>query len=287
VTVALDDTVEGVLIDSTDLNQILLNLALNARDAIVDHVRIEIRLGAVRANAGQCAACHRDFNDSFVELCVSDDGCGIPAEVRTRIFDPFFSTKDVGKGTGMGLSVVHGIVHRAGGHVLVETAESIGTRIRVLLRSAPLPDVMPRTERTPDAAFSGQGYRIAVVDDEVAIVEFIGELLRRDGYEVVPFVDPVAARLAFDDPTLRFDALVTDQTMPGLTGLELTERVRVHHPDMPVIICTGLIDRIELPQAAALGVTRVFLKPLPLTEFLGALGGALRARLASPVLPLS
>jgi CheY-like chemotaxis protein len=265
-----------VRIDATDLHQLLFNLILNARDAIDGHGEIGITLLAPRGVAGNCAACHRELDGEYVELAVSDSGCGINDESLSRIFEPFYSTKDVGKGTGMGLSVLHGIVHRVGGHVLVNSMPGVGTVMRVLLRAGEAP---PRTFPQAPAPAPAQAaprcgdapLRVLVVDDEPSIVRFLCEWLEVEGFVSEAFTDPLAARnwAARDDAA--FDVLITDQTMPGMTGLELAAVLRERRPRLPVIVCTGLADRVSASQAAELGMVQMFLKPVPMPELLKSL----------------
>ena len=263
-----------VLLDATDLQQVLLNLVLNARDAIRGHGAITLSLTPARPLRGHCAACLRDVDDEYVEIAVRDTGDGIAPADLARIFDPFYSTKEVGKGTGMGLAVLHGIVHRADGHVLVESAPGEGTRMRVLLR--PAEAAAPRAANdavTAPGALPLRRLRVLVVDDEPAVARFVAEWLDAEGQQVETFSDPVAAlRWARDNPT-SFDLLITDQTMPGLTGMELARALREQCARLPVIVCTGLADRVDAPRASSEGL-QVLLKPVPLEQLRAALARA-------------
>ncbi|MBK8958810.1 MAG: PAS domain-containing protein [Proteobacteria bacterium] len=282
VVTCFDPDLPPVRIDGTDLNQMLFNLVLNARDAIGEqgeHGQIGISLVAPRAMTGTCAACHHMLDGEYVELAVSDTGSGIAADSLPRIFDPFYSTKAVGKGTGMGLSVLHGIVHRAGGHVLVEAQRGGGTVMRVLLRAGTLgaDTAVARPVSSGTAIDATRQTRVLVVDDEPSIVQFLREWLQVEGFEVEAFTDPLAARAWARGADARFDALITDQTMPGMTGLELARELRERHASLPVFVCTGLADRVSAAEATALGVTQLFMKPVPMPELLASLRRALRA----------
>ncbi|MCC6708496.1 MAG: PAS domain-containing protein [Gammaproteobacteria bacterium] len=280
VVTCFDPQLPAVRIDATDLNQLLFNLVLNARDAIDEHGehgQIGISLRAPRALSGACSACHRALDGEYVELAVSDTGGGISGDSLPRIFDPFFSTKAVGKGTGMGLSVLHGIVHRADGHILVESTLGRGTVMRVLLRagavSATATDNIQPVINIPTT--SSQQSRVLVVDDEPSIVQFLREWLEVEGFAVEAFTDPLAARNWAQSASASFDALITDQTMPGMTGMELARDLRELRPSLPVIVCTGLADRVSAAQASALGVTHLFTKPMPMPDLLASLRRAL------------
>jgi len=273
IATALPDELPTVRIDATGLQQILFNLVLNSSDAIDSHGEVAIELHASRRMQGYCIACHRRFDDEYVELVVRDSGCGISREALVRIFDPFYSTKPIGHGTGMGLAVLHGIVHRAGGHIQVESALGAGTTMHVLLRPGP-----PRgestdpeasgTEALPDAAAA---YRVLVVDDEPALVGFLCEWLECEGHVGIPFTDATNALAWASGADARFDLLLTDQTMPGMTGLELARSLRAERPTLPVVLCTGLADRVNEAEARALGIDRLWLKPVPLDDLREAL----------------
>ncbi len=278
ITTQLEQRMVPAKIDATELQQLLMNLVLNARDAIVEHGEITIALLPARTMHSVCAACHREFDGEFVELAITDSGCGINEASLSRIFDPFYSNKEPGKGTGMGLAVLHGIVHRVGGHVLVESTVGRGTVMRVMLCAGELEspvDHVPAVTPTAMPGLRTRRARVLVVDDEVSLVGFLCEWLEIEGFEVQPFTDPLAARAWAAGADAHFDILLTDQTMPGLTGVELAQALRVGRPQLPVIVCTGLADRVSATQAESLGVSHLFLKPVPLPELLGALQRAL------------
>ena len=272
IDTVIDSDVPAVQIDGTAFNQLVFNLVLNARDAITGHGHIRVSLTGPHTVRALCTACHSSFEGEYVELVVADDGCGIPAEHLHRVFDPFFSTKEVGKGTGMGLSVLHGIVHRVGGHVLIASDQDTGTTVRVLLRPGAAPDVAP-TGREPAGATpaAARDATILVVDDNPSVANFMRELIEGAGYRSVVFNDAAEALSWLESGSAAVDAIVSDQTMPGLTGLELVSAVRLRFPALPAILCTGLVDRIDPDLAREAGVRRVFLKPVPTAELLAEL----------------
>ncbi|MGE3389738.1 MAG: PAS domain S-box protein, partial [Gammaproteobacteria bacterium] len=260
----------AVDIDPTDLHQVIVNLVVNARDAIAAHGHIALAPRRIRADGTPCSGCHAEVHGEFVELAVADDGSGIAVEDLSRIFEPFFSTKEVGKGSGMGLAVIHGIVHRAGGHVWVTSSPGQGTTFRVLLRHADAGVVSAPRTAPPDPARGTAITRpcVLVVDDEPAIVRLLCELLDNYGFPTRGFTDPRAARDWALTPDVQFGALVTDQTMPRMTGLELARELRAARPELPVLLCTGLADRVDTAEAQRLGRLWLFLKPVPFSEFI-------------------
>jgi CheY-like chemotaxis protein len=185
------------------------------------------------------------------------------------MFEPFYSTKEVGQGSGMGLSMVHGIVHEHGGHVVVDTAPGKGATFRVLL-----PDVREAIEafqnerreaRERKARLSG---RVMVVDDEEMVLEMMGDLLASWGLEVTLQPGGAEARQAFAAEPQRFDLVLTDQTMPRLTGLELARQIRELRPGTPVILYTGYGEEISDSQLASAGVRALARKPVEPAELL-------------------
>ena len=270
IDTVIDDGVPAVQMDATAFNQIVFNLVLNARDAISGHGHIRVCLTGPRSIQGECTACRRAIDGDYIELSVADDGAGIPAEHLHRIFDPFFSTKDVGKGTGMGLSMLHGIVHRAGGHVIVESTPGVGTTMRVLLQAAPAATVTPAAVAPPMQERHANAH-VLVVDDNPSVANFMRELLEGHGYRATVFNDPGEALSWLERTDSPPDVIVSDHTMPGLTGLELLAALRPRHPQMAAFLCTGLTDRVDMEAARACGVRRVFLKPVKTDAFLAEL----------------
>jgi len=280
----------AVRISAVDVHQIVMNLVINARDAIGEHGRIQVRLLEDSLDNQACAACGKGVSGPHVVLEVSDDGSGIPESVLPRIFDPFFTTKGVGKGTGLGLASVLGIVHNAGGHIQAGPAQPgpvglphpgapaprRGTRMRVLLPAqadfAASPDALPSATRPP----SFEGASVWVVDDDPVVLIFLGELLQEHGCLVRTFADPRLALEALRTSGAPPVALITDQTMPGLSGAELARVAMQLHPGMGVILCTGYSEHVDEATAQAIGVRHFLRKPFDSHHLLEALRAELR-----------
>jgi PAS domain S-box-containing protein len=253
-----------VYIDLGELQQLLTNLLINARDAMSGKGHIEIWVDVYRNEGEECRHCHSRIGGEWVQLSVADGGHGISLEDQSHIFEPFFSTKTVGEGTGLGLAVVQGIVDRAGAHILVDSAPGVGSHFRLLL-----PPAGPETadgggeavQQARPPATNLQG-RVLVVDDEPFLVQLLEEVLKDAGLEVVTCGDGREALTLLLRPDQRFDLLVTDQTMPGLLGTELIGRVRSRHPAMKVIMCTGHSDQVDQATAAEQSIDRFLLKPV-------------------------
>ncbi|MGE0859849.1 MAG: PAS domain-containing protein [Gammaproteobacteria bacterium] len=227
--------------DAIEIEQLVMNLAINARDAIEGSGHIVIELADTVLEERICTACRAPFAGEYVQLTVEDDGHGIGSADLSRVFQPFYSTKEVGRGTGLGLAVVHGIVHRAGGHVLIERPPGRGTRLRLCLpphndggdgEQAAVPLETPLDH-------AGAGRHVVVVDDEPALARLLGELLELEGYRVSVFVDAREALGTIAAAPQAVDAVLTDLTMPGLTGDALAQAIAAHRADLPVLIMSG------------------------------------------------
>jgi len=267
------DEVPPVLVEAVELDQLLVNLAINARDAVEGRGHIVIRLRRVELAPVECAACRVPVSGSWVELAVADDGAGIPPEVLPRIFEPFFSTKEVGKGSGMGLAVVYGIMEKVGGHILVETGVGTGTTVRLLfpLVARDTAPVAGDERLATLASVPGGGRHLLVVDDEPALAAMWQDLLEGHGYEVSAHTDGRSALTAFQSAPGVYAAIVSDMTMPGMNGLELAQAALALRPDLPFFLCSGYSDLIDAERAAALGIRRYFRKPVAAADLLAAL----------------
>jgi PAS domain S-box-containing protein len=270
VSMDLSEGAPPVKVDPVQAEQVLLNLCINARDAMSGYGTIALGVRESSANPQLCTACRQRFAGHFVELTVRDSGPGIEPAVVDRMFEPFFSTKEVGKGSGMGLSMVHGIVHEHGGHIIVETEPGKGALFRVLLpagsgRAADEAKPAPRKAK-PRLAGS-----VLVVDDEDMILELMGDLLSGWGLEVTLKSSGVEAKHAFAAEPQRYDLVLTDNTMPRITGLELARQIRGIRPGIPVILYTGYGEDIAESELAAAGVRALARKPVEPAELLALL----------------
>ena len=266
----------ALAMDSVDLHQVLVNLSVNARDAIDGHGEILIEAHPPGRQQGRCASCGQEFDAQFLEIAVHDTGSGIAPEHLARLFEPFFTTKSVGRGTGMGLSVTHGLVHAAGGHLVVMPRLGGGTSFRLLLRVAPTAAPEVATSAAANASpVSAGAPTIVVVDDEASIARLWEDVLRDRGFDVQAFNDSGAALEWIRKGGSRVDLLLTDQTMPGLSGLELMAAVRAIRGNLPVILCSGTDSRFEPASAASLGISYFHRKPVPIEAMMGSIRAAL------------
>ncbi|MGE3540395.1 MAG: response regulator [Candidatus Tectimicrobiota bacterium] len=254
-----------VLGDPTQLQQVLMNLCTNAERAMRDTGGVlRIRLEATEVTPAFARAHPPLLPGPHVRLQVVDTGPGIPPELFERIFEPFFTTREVGEGTGLGLAVVDGIIANHGGAITVESAPGQGTTFSMYLPR--LHDIALGPEVSPEPPIPGGMARILFVDDEATLAGMSAELLTHLGYHTTVYSSSPEALDAFRAAPQEFDLVITDQTMPGLTGEQLTQELRQIRPDIPIILCTGFSHTMTAEKARSLGVNAFLQKPLALRE---------------------
>lgn len=258
-----------LMANGTQLHQVLMNLCVNARDAMPEGGTLTVAADNLVLSADD-AAPHGRRPGPYLRIRVSDTGSGIPAKIVDRIFDPFFTTKPEGKGTGLGLATVLGIVNNHDGIVTVTSHEGKGTAFTVLLPAAPDPE-HPISDEKSGPVPRGAGELILVVDDEPQFRDTLCIVLNAHGYRALQAPGAREALALFERQVHAVQLLVTDIMMPEMNGLELIRLIRAIRPDLPVIACTGLLDlekRTELEQA---GVNDVLAKPFLPADVLLAL----------------
>lgn len=247
--------------DPIQLQQVLMNLATNAAYAMRE------KGGVLDIALSDCAVLEKSPKDpapgSYVRLAVRDTGEGIPDSDLDKIFDPFFTTKKRGEGTGLGLSVVHGIVHQLEGHISVESRPGEGTVFRVFFPRIVEPG---RAENASKEAVPTGNERILFIDDERLLVQLAQEILEELGYHVVSYTGSRAALARFKLDPSQFDVIITDQTMPELTGIDLAREAIEIRPDIPVVLCTGYSHQVNSEVAASAGIRAFVMKPLTKRE---------------------
>jgi PAS domain S-box-containing protein len=264
ITAVIEDALPEVLISPVQLHQIVTNLVVNARDAIDGTGSIDLRVESLHADqALVCDACHLEFGGRLVLISIRDSGSGIPEANLLRIFDPFFTTKGVGRGSGLGLSVLHGIVHSANGHLSVRTKPGDGTEFRIFL-PAQVPDARSSDPAGESARESSRvGGHVMVVDDEAVIVEYMKVLFKELGCRVTGLTSASAALRLFESNPQDIDMVFTDQSMPEITGAELCRAMLARRPDLPIVMNTGYSSEIDAGIAQKIGIRRFLIKPVP------------------------
>lgn len=270
VDIRLDLADTGPLLANlSQLQQVIMNLCGNAAHAMKEHGGVlHLSLDAVDLDEDEAAARSLPAPGGYARLRVRDTGHGIPPDILESIFDPFFTTKKPDEGTGMGLALVHGIVTAHGGAVAVQSTVGVGTEFEVLLPLAPQPG--EEAAPGPDSAHSGSGAAL-VVDDEAPLAAIMGAMLEKLGYRAVVTASPLDALERFRADPTSWRLLVTDQTMPGMTGTELTRQVRALRPDLPVVLCSGFSEGLGRDAAQEAGVSVMLAKPLLRADLAAAL----------------
>ena len=261
--------------DATQVHQVLMNLATNAIQAMTRGGTLRVSLRAERIERMRTPTIGAIAPGDYLVLQVADSGTGIPAEILDRIFDPFFTTKEVGTGTGLGLSLVHGIVTELGGAIDVASTVGAGTTFTVYLPRAG--DVAEADADEKVALPRGDGQRVLVVDDEEPLVKLATRTLEELGYAPVGFTSSSAALAAFRAEPQRFDAVITDERMPGLSGSALIREVRGIRDRIPVVLMSGYIGGPTASRAREAGAEEVLKKPLSARELATSLARVLHS----------
>jgi CheY-like chemotaxis protein/two-component sensor histidine kinase len=267
--------------DATQMHQVVMNLCTNALQAMPEDGVLEVVLDRQDVTHARKLPHGTLAPGRHVRLYVRDSGSGIPPHVMERMFDPFFTTKGVGEGTGLGLSLVHGIVADLDGAIDVHTAVGEGTTFTIWLPVSGDASVSPVAEvaELPH----GRGETVLIVDDELPLVELAEEMLAALDYEPIGFHSATAALAAFRETPQRFDLVLTDEMMPELTGTALAREIRTLRPDVQVVLMSGFSDAQLVERAHAAGIREVLRKPLQsrdLAECLARVAPATQRRAA-------
>lgn len=257
----IEDGSRMIIGNPTQIHQVLLNLCTNAVHAMGDDCgTLEIGLKSYEWNDIKQKPAGLAESPYYI-ITVKDDGEGMSSEVIERIFEPFFTTKKPGKGTGLGLSMSHGIVKNHGGEITVQSTQGIGSIFTVFF---PITKDIGKFEKKDSMASSipSGRERILFVDDEETITEICTLLLSNLGYNVNGFTDPSKAVEAFIKNPDDYDIIITDQTMPGITGIELSAKIKKIKPDIPVIICSGFSEQLTPEKLQSSGINCFIVKPL-------------------------
>ena len=253
-----------VLADPSQIHQVVTNLCVNAGHAMQGRDGIlNIALGAVEVDDLTAPENPELDPGTYAALTVTDTGCGMTPEIMDRVFDPFFTTKKPREGSGLGLSVVHGIVESYGGAITVSSELGRGSCFRILLPQA---TSSQEQYQAPSILSPGAGERILLVEDEAAQRERLAVLLGRLGYSVTARQDGSEALAAFETDPGDFDVIVTDQAMPKMSGYQLAEAVSRIRPGIPVVLCTGFSDTVDRERARTIGIREFVMKPFSLSD---------------------
>jgi PAS domain S-box-containing protein len=261
--------------DPTQVHQVLMNLATNAIQAMPSGGTLRVSLKTVRADAERTATIGTIAAADYIVLEVGDSGTGIPPEIVDRIFDPFFTTKEVNVGNGLGLSLVHGIVMELGGGIDVASTVGSGSTFTVYLpRAGDAPDDLADAAQPMP---QGDGQRVLVVDDEEPLVKLTTETLGDLGYAPIGFTSSTAALAAFRADPDGFDAVITDERMPGMSGAALIRALRGIRRSVPIVLVSGYVGGMVTSRAYNEGANEVLKKPLSTQDLATSLARVLQS----------
>ncbi|NNK94632.1 MAG: response regulator, partial [Desulfobacterales bacterium] len=266
-TITLDVTISSnsdsyIMADPAEIHQVVMNLCTNASQSIDgSHGTIAITLEDYLAE-DHLQSTHSGMDQGhYLMLRISDSGKGISRSVIPRIFEPFFTTKKVGEGTGLGLSVVHGIVTDMGGSIFVDSVNGKGTTFTIYF---PVADklFMSKSRETQKAVPKGSGEKVHLVDDDVVLLNMMGRMLEELNYRCTKCSSGVEALSLFKKDPQHYDLLLTGQTMPGITGDSLCLAVRSVRTDIPIVLCTGFSEQLTPARISELGIDAFLSKPI-------------------------
>ena len=278
--VVADPQLKAVMVDPGQIEQVLLNLVINARDAIGENGgRITISAKNFELNE---PLSHRNLpvvipHGSWVQVCVEDTGCGMDEDTTSRAFEPFFTTKVASEGTGLGLSMVYGIIKQSGGYTWIESASSAGTTVSMILPAfeGPTEDDEPAATVVNETVAAGQG-TVLLVEDEEAVRELLASFLKEVGYTVLEAVDGSDALSVFSEHSGKVDLIVTDVVMPHMSGPSLAQAVRAVRPGTKILYVSGYTEKSQLGSKDEEDDTAHLQKPVTRAEFLTRVADLLR-----------
>jgi CheY-like chemotaxis protein len=260
-----DAKIGTVLADPTHIHQIVMNLCTNANHAMMKTGGIlEVKLNAIKVDQKFAESIPNLKKGDYIRLTISDTGHGMDIKTKERIFEPFFTRKEVGSGSGLGLSVVHGIINNYGGAIVVDSNPGKGTTFTIYLPKHGTDS--PVTDKTHLKPVKGDEY-ILFVDDEPEITFMGKKMLENLGYKVTIKGDSISALDDFKNNPEKYSLLVTDQSMPHMNGTELASAMREIRPELKVIIITGYSDNLSGEALSVNGISEVILKPMILDDF--------------------
>ncbi|HMA63027.1 MAG TPA: PAS domain S-box protein [bacterium] len=235
----LEDNLWNIYGDQGQIEQIMTNLSVNARDAIDKYGKIEISTENIRIDKSKATTVPDIKSGKYILLKIRDTGEGIPAQVKNKIFDPFFTTKGPQEGTGMGLSVVHGIVHSHGGWIDLESSVGEGTTFNIYLPATPKEDNIDKAQKGEKSLEKGQGQGILIVEDEKPLLKYVSDVLESNNYKTYTALNPKNAIQIFKEQQKEIQLLISDVIMPEMHGDELADKLKSLKPDLSVILSSG------------------------------------------------
>ncbi len=264
----IDPKCSPILGDPSQIHQILMNMGTNAYHAMPNGGTLEISLSEVMLGRNEVSSYTGMEPGKYLKFTISDTGHGMTPDVKERIFEPYFTTKEKSKGTGLGLSVVHGIVRSCGGYIRVYSEPGSGTSFHIYFPV--VSEIFHESAPVSEPIVSGGNERILLVDDEMQVSAMVQQMLEQLGYKVKARTSSVEALELFRNQPDMFDLVITDVTMPNMTGIELSKKILQIRPDIPIILCTGFSELITKEKAKDIGIREFIMKPVLRSEIAAA-----------------
>ncbi|MBU0675601.1 MAG: response regulator [Proteobacteria bacterium] len=272
-----------VRIEPMEVNQIIMNLFVNATQAMDEKGTITLGLEEVSLPTPDSKGCDVEPG-VYICLSVADTGCGMDTKTMEAAFDPFYTTKPIGQGTGMGLSVVHGIVRGCGGTITIDSEVGRGTTFRLYFPvvdaepTVPAGGPVPSSPEVQEPETDGDGARVLFVDDETSLTLMARKILEREGYRVMTFNHSPEALAVFEKTPEEFDLVITDQSMPELSGVEMAEKMLSVRADIPIVLSTGFSTKVSEENFREKGFCGILAKPYNTSELIQVVAAGLAIR---------
>ncbi|MFV2060109.1 MAG: response regulator [Gammaproteobacteria bacterium] len=267
ISLNIEDDLPSIVIDPIQIEQVIMNHCLNSKEAMDGKGQLKISVTYENLDSNHehiCKSCHETFDGGYVVFTFDDTGRGIDSKSLNKIFDPYVTTKEFGDGPGMGLSVIHGIVHQHKGHICVNSTLGQGSSFELYfpaVKNIKVAESKIQYLPLPDATDSAAKQKILVVDDEKPVADYLGEYLKLHGYQTTVFTNSEKALELVKSAPDEFDLLITDLTMPNLTGIELAKECSKFSKNMSVIVCSGNNELIKNPDYNVSSIKDVISKP--------------------------
>ncbi len=279
IALKIEDNLPSIVIDPIQIEQIIMNHCLNSKEAMDGKGQIKITVAYENLDSDHeqvCKSCHETFDGGYVVFSIDDTGKGIDSKSLNKIFDPYVTTKEFGDGPGMGLSVIHGIVHQHKGHICVNSIVGQGASFELYFPAIKNVQAIESRSKDIPVVEATDKLRILVVDDEKPVADYLGEYLKLHGYQTTVFTNSEKALELVKNKPEQFDLLITDLTMPNLTGIELAKECSKFSKNMSVIVCSGNNELIKNPNYNVSSIKDVISKPFVGSQLLSTVASVLK-----------
>jgi len=279
IKLKFEDDLPDIVIDPIQIEQVIMNHCLNSKEAMDGKGQIKISLAFEKIksnNENMCVSCHEHFNGEYVVFTISDTGQGIDSKLLNKIFDPYVTTKEFGDGPGMGLSVIHGIVHQHQGHICVTSEVGHGASFELYFPAVKATKATGNKLIKLPLSKASDKLSILIVDDEKPVADYLGEYLKLHGYHTTVFTNSISALDLVKTNPEQFDLLITDLTMPNLTGIELARECGKLSKKMSVIVCSGNNELMVDSNYDEASIKEVISKPFNGHELLSTVASVLK-----------